>query len=60
MGVRRLAGKYSAVKRPNTPIASENTAVHAADTGSMSTGLAEPSGLERSTKLRIALIQENQ
>ncbi len=33
IGVSRLAGRYSAVSRPNTPVVSENTASHAADTG---------------------------
>ncbi|CUI85673.1 Uncharacterised protein [Achromobacter dolens] len=29
IGVSRLAGRYSAVSKPNTPIASENTAIQA-------------------------------
>jgi hypothetical protein len=34
MGVNRLAGRYSAVSKPNTPIVSEITAIHADSLGS--------------------------
>ncbi len=34
IGVSRLAGRYSAVSRPNTPIARENTAIQAGVVGS--------------------------
>lgn len=42
IGVNRLAGKYSAVSRPNTPIARENTAIQAGLVGATlaSTGAA--------------------
>ncbi|KAG1384948.1 hypothetical protein G6F59_017701 [Rhizopus arrhizus] len=36
IGVSRLAGRYSAVNRPNTPIANENTAIQAAEVGAAS------------------------
>ncbi len=34
IGVNRLAGRYSAVSSPKTPMASENTATHADEEGS--------------------------
>lgn len=34
IGVSRLAGRYSAVSKPNTPIVSENTAIQAGAAGS--------------------------
>lgn len=36
ISVNKLAGRYSAVSKPNTPIASENTANHAGVAGSRS------------------------
>lgn len=41
IGVRRLAGKYSDVNNPKTPIVRENTAVHA---GAVGPPLLEPEG----------------
>ncbi|MNE08499.1 hypothetical protein D3C80_1011500 [compost metagenome] len=36
IGVNRLAGRYSAVSKPNTPMANDNTAIHAGVAGSAS------------------------
>ncbi|GAN67545.1 hypothetical protein AOR01nite_25470 [Acetobacter orleanensis] len=44
MGVRRLAGRYSAVKSPKTPMVREKTAIHAGDVGSFLT-IAPVSGV---------------
>ncbi|UNK41299.1 AraC family transcriptional regulator [Luteimonas sp. S4-F44] len=44
IGVSRLAGRYSAVSRPNTPIASENTAIQAGEVGTASSGPASARG----------------
>lgn len=44
MGVSKLAGRYSAVNKPNTPIASENTAIQAAEAGAASPALPRQAG----------------
>ncbi|MNV35989.1 hypothetical protein D3C71_1274500 [compost metagenome] len=39
IGVSRLAGRYSAVSKPKTPIANENTAIQAAEVGAARSAL---------------------
>ena len=57
MGVRRLAGRYSAVRSPKTPIANEKTAIHAGALGSLSSMLpvSEESESKNASLMKNAL-----
>jgi hypothetical protein len=58
MGVSRLAGRYSAVSKPKTPIAREKTAVQAGNvvSSALAARLEKPAGTEPHTHSLIKAI----